>query len=1019
MPIMKKVGIASIFSLFCILVLCEYRPSLLFSNYDSIGVSIYLDANETGFIQLFFDKGEGIDGEHYAVQDLYGTGYYSLEVRPHGSIERIRIDPINHRGRLVFESLEINWFGHRERLDGERLLKRLYPSPNTHLSLVKEGVLVECLDDDPQLYIYQHVDYSKYRALKDPRVLMTYLILLVLTGAMLTIYWQQCAPSPLDVEWQKTGYDPLRLLALRKKDVITGAIFLALGANILFFAVVWCDHTMVSAPMYNFPGEPYRDVVDGRGYNLDPGAGSTIEAPGLWFTHKSLIEEGEVPLWNPYEGAGQPYVADGEVAALSILQFPLHIVTPSIRAWNLFVVVRSYLAAFFMLLWLLSLGLVLPAAVIGAVGFAFTGLFVFFANLVHLNSVVFVPLMFLAAEGLMTKVTWWRFVFLSLATALCINGGNPQPFTATAIFLSFRLFQELRQPFFLKKASAYVAALGAGILLTAPTIFPLIELLRHSASRGINGNNLVQFTSWTPLSLLRPGISSNHVLSVFCHFWLGYFVGILALLGFIFGGTRLVLYRICAIVYLLIGVNVPFISDILGRLVNGTPILSSLFFSKYISPLTLVLCSMAAIFTDKIYSYRPGKVAVILPPLILLELLYSYPHFPKNQYDFSRNPLRVTTQLQEKLTPLFRFSGDHLLLTPYVSSFFKLQDIRTVTPLPLRSYKRFSILWAKGSEFHYLLTDDGHLSFNNKCLDFIGVKYFVTTKEIKRGPYTGRLSFSEWGGQLFNKEFKGFKISPGFQTFKGQLEGDWYVNTRGRLIVSIAKTKGFTLFLNKEKFYFDSPGEKKIDLAPFIGQVVHVLLYSPGPTTIKISVSIETDLRSLHWRPAFKNGIFHVYENERAKPIVRFADRVEFSRPPAFGIDSLCGETIFIEGVGGEFSRDTNGREKGDGKILSFAYSGLNSATIHLLANRPGWVFIAINNDGNWAAYLDNHKIPIFKAQGSFMAIPIHTTGRHIIELHYAPLSFFIGVVVAFAMFFSLCIISLYLVQKRSKSPKL
>ncbi len=146
---------------------------------------------------------------------------------------------------------------------------------------------------------------------------------------------------------------------------------------------------------------------------------------------------------------------------------------------------------------------------------------------------------------------------------------------------------------------------------------------------------------------------------------------------------------------------------------------------------------------------------------------------------------------------------------------------------------------------------------------------------------------------------------------------------------------------------------------------------------------------------------------------------MEFSRPPAFGIDSLCGETIFIEGVGGEFSRDTNGREKGDGKILSFAYSGLNSATIHLLANRPGWVFIAINNDGNWAAYLDNHKIPIFKAQGSFMAIPIHTTGRHIIELHYAPLSFFIGVVVACAMFFSLCIISLYLVQKRSKSPKL
>ena len=1015
-PIMKK-GICSNTLksllpslLFLSFFLFIYRPANLFPEYYSITASIYLETSETGFTALSCG-GKSAGSDNQARASLYGTGHYMLQIKPGSRIDKIYFLPLNHRGQVTIKKLEISWFGHLESVTGRKLFARLNPGPGIQLSNLGDGVSIECLDDNAFITIAKPAALPNHSPFTSPVVVATYAFLLTIIISVLVFYWKQCAP--LIVAGPDTPSDPCDLLKYRRNDVRKGAVFLFLAVNLLFFKVIYCNFSMVSAPMYNFDQEPLKNVVDGRGYNLDPLAGSSIEGTGLRFTSQALFKEHTLPLWNPYEGAGQPYAADGEVAALSILQLPLHL-APSVKNWNLFVVLRSYLGAFFALLWLISLGVTLPAALIGSTAFAFTGMFIFFANLVHLNGAIFVPLIFLGVEAIRSRITWKRFLFLSVSTALCINGGNPQPFIACAFFLFFVILAETRHYSF-KKPIVIALAFLAGFMLAAPTLFPLIELLRHSGSRGVNGNTLVQFKGWTPLALLDFNFVTTRVPSGFCHFWIGSLAGILALPGLFFSQKRLIPYTIGAAIYLLIGVNVPWASNILGQVINNTPVLSSLFFAKYISPFILVLCSLAALFADRFYRGRFRFLFLLLPLLSLCELSFLYPKWPNNYYDFSKNPLPSTDFLKGHASPLYRFSGSDLFMTPYVSSLYKLADLRTVTPMPLGSYKRFSYSWAYGSAYHYILTGNGNLDMNNKCLNFLGTRHFITTRTLENKTCTEHLSMTNWFSQLSNLKFKKLNASPDFTNLEGEIEADWFINIKGKLVIEVYSTRGCTFIFNDKKYMFQEPGKKEIDLSRFFGQTVHVKLCCPTPTSLQIREEVQAPPVPNSWEPAFQNGIFTVFENKMARPIARFANRVRFGTPPGQGSETLCGETIYIEAAKKRGNIASNQNESGH--VIDFSYNDCNSATILLKARQPGWLFIAINNDGNWNAWIDDRKTELFKAQGTFMALYIDSAGSHRIKLRYQPASFFAGVIAACLTLLMFACTTIYLHQKRSKSP--
>src|SRR5258707_15160261 len=78
------------------------------------------------------------------------------------------------------------------------------------------------------------------------------------------------------------------------------------------------------------------------------------------------IHAGQLPLWNPYQFAGLPFLAAGQSSALYPFSIIFYVV-PLARAYGLFIVSQFFLAGLFTYLFLRLLGLRRSGAVFGAV----------------------------------------------------------------------------------------------------------------------------------------------------------------------------------------------------------------------------------------------------------------------------------------------------------------------------------------------------------------------------------------------------------------------------------------------------------------------------------------------------------------------------------------------------------------------------------------------------------------------------------------------------------------------------
>ena len=89
----------------------------------------------------------------------------------------------------------------------------------------------------------------------------------------------------------------------------------------------------------------------------------------------SQMSRGQLPLWNPYQMAGYPLLANIQSSPF----YPLNIllfISPFILSWSVFILLQQILAAFFMYLFLRNLKLERLSASLGSLSFAFCGFFI-------------------------------------------------------------------------------------------------------------------------------------------------------------------------------------------------------------------------------------------------------------------------------------------------------------------------------------------------------------------------------------------------------------------------------------------------------------------------------------------------------------------------------------------------------------------------------------------------------------------------------------------------------------------
>jgi hypothetical protein len=234
------------------------------------------------------------------------------------------------------------------------------------------------------------------------------------------------------------------------------------------------------------PPEGYAGRMPDQPITIEPWGASVINVPYEVRIRQYLFEK-ELPLWNPYQGIGQPFAAQGEGSPY----FPLTILRALVpySKSNYVTFMGFFISSVFLFLFLTGLGISNRSAYFGGTIFMLSGaLSLFIARPNIADQLCMVPVLFWAvARAVQERRAAW-YAVLSMAVAINILAGFIQVAVLSVllagIFGSVYTWWICLEP---KKILKDWTILGGifilGIGLSAFHIFPIAEAIRVSFNK--------------------------------------------------------------------------------------------------------------------------------------------------------------------------------------------------------------------------------------------------------------------------------------------------------------------------------------------------------------------------------------------------------------------------------------------------------------------------------------------------------------------------------------------------------
>lgn len=191
-----------------------------------------------------------------------------------------------------------------------------------------------------------------------------------------------------------------------------------------------------------------------------------------------MLQQGQLPLWNPYIFSGAPFLADINLGLLSPFNIFYAFLSP-LRALTISIVLEVLFAGICMYWYARLKKLSLFASSLSAMVFMFSGtVMTHTMNTAILNTIVWTPLLFITLELLFQKKQIKYALFASIILALSFYGGHVQYFYYIALFsLGYILFQA----FSLKEKIKHIVFIYIPfIFLSAVQLVPFLEYTAFS-----------------------------------------------------------------------------------------------------------------------------------------------------------------------------------------------------------------------------------------------------------------------------------------------------------------------------------------------------------------------------------------------------------------------------------------------------------------------------------------------------------------------------------------------------------
>jgi len=226
----------------------------------------------------------------------------------------------------------------------------------------------------------------------------------------------------------------------------------------------------------------------------------------------SQLRHGNLPLWNPHIYCGTPFLGGFQSGLLYPLNFG-YLFLPLAKAINFGIALHVFLAGFFMCLWAKRRGLSFLACLFCGALWMFCGehfLHVMAGHLDRLIATAWIPLLFLAIDGLFKERRAGWILLGVLTISMMILGGDPQyvfyTAVAAAIYCALCLVRAEKRT---KIALGLVVLCAGGAAIGAVQLWTGIEAtgesVRHAGGVPYWFASMFSFPPENFLTLLAPG----------------------------------------------------------------------------------------------------------------------------------------------------------------------------------------------------------------------------------------------------------------------------------------------------------------------------------------------------------------------------------------------------------------------------------------------------------------------------------------------------------------------------------
>ena len=660
-----------------------------------------------------------------------------------------------------------------------------------------------------------------------------------------------------------------------------------------------------------------------------------------------------LPLWNPYEMAGKPLLANFQSGAFYSLNLLLFI-KPLFISWSIFIMLSPLLAGLFMFAYLKNLKLDDRASLLGAISFAFSGFSIAWlewGNIGH--TALWLPLILLSIDKIVSSIEYpvfsikkpWGLVFLfSLASSFF--AGHLQiffyVFIVSVSYLLLRWFEHGKK---LRTIILFTIYYLLFTIATAVQWIPTLQFISLSA-RSLDQNYLDiegWFIPWQHLvQFIIPDFFGNPSTLNYWGVWnYAEFVGYVGVIGLLFAFCSIfiqkkknVLFFMGTIIISLLFALPTFISKLPFDL--EIPFLSSAQPTRLIFVMSFSLSVLSAIgFNYLIQDKKVNRKAIITTGTLFVILFVLLWLVSLGTIDFKITPDNLLVAKRNLIFPSGIFAIGMVLVMGVL--FVKETMARTLLIFLLIALSSYDLF-----------------RFGIKFTPFTPQGYFY--------PTTRAIEFLQKDKSLFRIASTDSRIlPPNFSTYYRiqSIEGydPLYLLSYAELIAaseredhSIHRPFGFNRIITPHNI--DS---KIIDLL----NVKYILALS--------------DLTSAKLSKVFQEGQTRVYENRDVLPRAFFVREVRKAPDQQETIDKMFIADLAQAAFVHDIDSDIENLKVGKATVINYSE---NNVQIETENSGDGFLVLADIYYPTWKATIDGRQVEIHKTNYTLRGIYV-PVGKH------------------------------------------